>query len=287
MALGDQGERPRHSRIGAWVRGLGDLASIEGDGNAGEVKSRTGGVIVGGDVPVAPGIVVGLMGGWTVSDAEVDSRTSKAEIDGGHVAAYARATLGDMLLKGLASYSHHTLDVTRHMAFGGLARTARADYGADQATLYGEAAWRWNVGSLGVMPLTALRWSHLDIDGFTEQGAGALNLTSAGATYDALDAIAGVRIGTTVVAGNMTWMPQAHVLWTHTFGDVDPRLGLGLEGGGAFIVRGLVRDRDVLTLGGGLNAALGAAAFGYIDYAAHLSDSGREHALTAGLRVRY
>ena len=108
-----------------------------------------------------------------------------------------------------------------------------------------------------------------------------------GASYHMLDTIAGLRVGTTFAAAGLTWMPQARVAWTHSFGDVDPRLDLSFANGGAFTVSGVVRDPDVLTLGAGLNVFKGEAASGFIDYAAHLSDGSREHAVTAGLRVRF
>lgn len=280
-------ERPRPSRIGTWVRGYGDIGRINGDGNAERLQSRGGGIVVGGDAPLAPGIVAGVMGGWGTSAADVERRRSSAEIESGHVAAYARAVMGDVLLKGVASYSHHAIDVSRGIAFAGLAQTARSSYGADQATLYGEVGWRWRLGSLGVMPLAALRWSHASVNGFVEEGAGVLNLASDGTAFGMLDAIAGIRIGTTFSAHGLTWVPQARVAWTHSFGDVDPQVGLSFLGGGSFVVSGVVRDPDSLTLGAGLNVLRGETVSGFVDYGANFFGGGHEHAVSAGLRVRF
>ncbi len=91
----------------------------------------------------------------------------------------------------------------------------------------------------------------------------------------------------TFAAGGLTWAPQARVAWTHSFGDVDPGLDLAFAAGGTFVVSGVVREPNMLTLGLGFNVSRGEAAFGFVDYAANLSDGSREHAVTAGLRVRF
>ena len=275
------------SRVSTWVRGYGGIGSIDGDGNADTLKSRGSGLFAGWDMPLAPGLVAGMMGGWGTSEADVDGRRSSADIDSGHAGAYARAALGNVLLTGVASYSHYDIDVTRHIAFPGFAGTATSSYGADQATLYGEAGWRLRVGSLDVMPWTGLAWSQARVQGFAEQGAGVVDLLSDGATYRMLDAIAGIRFGTSFAHAGLTWMPQARIAWTHSFGDIDPRLDLAFRNGGAFVVAGVRREPDALALGAGLNVFNAGAASGFIDYTAILSDGARDHTATAGLRVRF
>ncbi len=277
----------RASRVSTWVRGYGGIGSIDGDGNADQLKSRGSGIVAGWDMPLAPGLVAGMMGGWGTSEADVDGRRSSADIDSGHAGAYARAALGNVLLTGVAAYSHYDIDVTRHIAFPGFAGTATSSYGADQATLYGEAGWRLRVGGLDVMPWTGLAWSQARVQGFAEQGAGVVDLLSDGATYRMLDAIAGIRFGTSVAHAGLTWMPQARIAWTHSFGDIDPRLDLAFRNGGAFVVAGVRRDPDALALGAGLNVFNAGAVSGFIDYTAILSDGARDHTATAGLRVKF
>jgi outer membrane autotransporter protein len=275
------------SRVSTWVRGYGGIGSIDKDGNADTLKSRGSGLFAGWDMPLAPGLVAGMMGGWGTSEADVDGRRSSADIDSGHAGAYARAALGNVLLTGVASYSHYDIDVTRHIAFPGFAGTATSSYGADQATLYGEAGWRLRVGSLDVMPWTGLAWSQARVQGFAEEGAGVVDLLSDGATYRMLDAIAGIRFGTSFAHAGLTWMPQARIAWTHSFGDIDPRLDLAFHNGGAFVVAGVRREPDALALGAGLNVFDAGAVSGFIDYTAILSDGARDHTATAGLRVRF
>jgi autotransporter-associated beta strand protein len=290
MGLGiaprEDGE-PRNSRVATWVRGYGDIGSIDADGNAARLESRTAGFIAGGDATVAPGILVGVMGGWGTSQADVDQRLSSAEIDSNHVGVYARATFGDVIVKAIGTYSHHEMDVTRHIAFASLSSTAHSSYGADQATLYGEAGWRLQLGSFGLMPLAGLRWSRVHVDHFAEDGAGVLDLISDGAAYSMLDAIAGIRIATSFAGAGLTWVPQARAAWTRSFGDVDPRLDLVFAGGGSLLISGVTRGPDTFTLGAGLNVYRSEGAFGFLDYAANLADGSRDHAVTTGVRIRF
>ena len=274
-------------RVATWVRGYGGLGSISADGNAERLESRTSGVMAGGDMVAAPGILVGAMGGWGTSGADVDRRSSTADIDSAHAGIYARAALGDLVLKAVGGYSHHDIDVVRHIAFASLLRTAISSYAADQATLYGEAGWRLRLGALEAMPWTGLQWSQVRVHGFIETGAGALDLASDGNSFRMLDAVAGVRVGTSVAAGGLTWVPQARVAWTHSFGDTDPQLDLAFTNGGAFLVSGVTSEPNFLTLGAGLSVLAGDAVYGFLDYAAHLADGSREHTATAGLRVRF
>ncbi len=278
---------PNSRTFGSWVRGFGVFLQVENDGNGAKTNSRTGGVLVGGDALLSPGIRLGVMGGWGSSDIDVDERASTADVDSGHIATYASLTAGEFIFKALAGYTKHDLETNRRISFGSLSRAAVASYGADQTTLYGEAAYRMRAGGFSILPTIGVRWAYLDVDGFREGGAGTLNLSSNGETYKTFDTVMGVRFATTVMMGDVTLIPQANIGWTHSFGDVDPSLNLAFQGGGAFTIAGPARARDVVSLGGGLNIIWSDVISGYADYSAELSNDLRDQSISGGLRIRF
>ena len=274
-------------KFSVWARGYGDFAKIDNNGNAAGVDARSGGMIVGADARVARGIRVGLLSQFGKSDGEADARVSSLDANNHSIAAYAGYTTGPWLFKALAGYSHHNIETSRSIVFPGINRTATADYDADQVTLYGEGAYRIMMQQIAIMPTVALRWSQVDVDGFTETGAGAANLTVAGQNYDSLDTTVGVRIATSFRSQGINWLPQIRIGWTHASGDLTPSVGMSFAGGGAFTVAGATRAENSLTLGAGLNFSTGSNVTGFVDYSGNYADDSREHAVSGGFRVRF
>ncbi|MBI1384890.1 MAG: autotransporter domain-containing protein [Rhizobiales bacterium] len=294
MALGhgsakdDEGPlRPRSSLAG-WARGYGDVSRLDSDGNAAQAESTSGGLMGGVDTLVAPGTRIGLMAHWGRTDGDAEARLSNYDIETASIAAYGGIVIGNIHLKALAGYSSHDIETSRNIVFPGIARTATAGYDADQISLYGEAAYLMDMGHLALMPMIAVRWADVDVEGFTEQGAGAANLTVAAQSYDTLDTIVGLRIAGTYRSEGMTVMPQARIGWVHTSGDIAPLVPLTLAGGGGtFTVAGARRAEDALAVGVGVNVAFDDALTGFVDYGANLSDEATDQAVSAGFRWRF
>ena len=284
----DDGSRSLFQRFAMWVRGYGERSSLNHDGNAAELDAHSGGVMGGADMAVTPNLRAGIMGHWGTTNGSVKERLSDFDVNTASVAAYAGYSVGPLLFKGLAGYSHHNVDTTRHIQFSNLNRTAVGKFDGNQATLYGEAAYALGTPDFAVMPLAALRWSQVSIGGFSETGAGSLNLTARSRRETHLESILGLRLAKTIVSDGITWLPQARVGWTHAYGDLSPDINFSFEGGGKdFTIAGTTGTRNGLTLGAGLNVSNSTGLSAFVDYSANLSTNGHDHAISGGIRSEF
>ena len=90
--------------------------------------------------------------------------------------AYAAYFPGSLYAYGSLGYALNLFDLKRGINFGGLARTASSSTTGNQFNLYGETGYDLKLSRFILTPSATLAYSALWVDGFTEQGAGALNL---------------------------------------------------------------------------------------------------------------
>ena len=119
---------------GAWFRGIGGFASVDGSGTAPGFTGTAGGFMAGIDRPVAPDLYLGLAGGYLHSDVDEHS-TSSGTLDSARVAAYGGGWWGANLFTGTAGYAHDWIASTRGLAGIG---NARQSHGGDEVTLAGQ-----------------------------------------------------------------------------------------------------------------------------------------------------
>jgi outer membrane autotransporter protein len=77
---------------------------------------------------------------------------------------------------------------------GPLQRRATSDYSGQQFLSYLESGCKLKDGNLEIIPLVALKYTYLYLDGYSETGAGALNLKVDSQDYHSLHLGAGFRI---------------------------------------------------------------------------------------------
>ncbi len=274
-------------RFDLWGWAWNSLGSIDGDGNAAKTDSNSAGAILGGDVELWAGGRLGLAGSYATTDIDVDARASRVETAHATILAYLSQVYGPWHAQLIGGYTSHDFDVQRNIQVGYLSRTALSDYGGDQVTITGEVGYTYGIGGIALQPIAALRYTHLTTDGFTETGAGSLDLISAGKSYDATDTILGLQVSTIWPIGGFLVAPQARAGWTHSFGDLAPDLGMAFAGGGTFTVTGVTRARDVFNLGTGFKAALSDRVTAYFDYMASLASDQHNQAVSGGVRVQF
>jgi len=213
---------------------------------------------------------------------------SESDVDAATVAAYVSHAKAGFHLFGSAAYSHHFIDTERRISFGGLSRTAEADYNAHQATVYAEGGYTVSFGSSFLQPVLAARGTVLNRESFRETGAGTLNLFGFGETDSRLDAIAGVRFSTTRKLGGVVIVPQANAFYTHSFGEVQGDAAFLFSGGGlSTSILSSSRGRDALSLGAGLSVIASDRISGFADYQATFTNNTFENRMRAGFTIKF
>ena len=136
-----------------------------------------------------------------------------------------------------------------------------------------------------LQPLAGLSFSRNKADGFTETGAGALNLQVAGQTINSSRSMLGAKAS--FDAGRIRIEPR--VIWAHEFGDLNAPLTAQFQGAATaapFQVSGTALKRDTLILGLGASGSLSKGMDLFADVQAEHNSAQRKLALLVGLRSR-
>ncbi|MCQ4158687.1 autotransporter domain-containing protein [Roseomonas sp. GC11] len=256
---GDAGPATRHSRLGgltAWGQGFGNWSRAGSDGNAAALSATLGGMVLGLDAPLGAHWRAGLVTGGSRTSFRAGARGASGDSDNLDLGLYLGGQYGALGLLAGGAYTWHDIGTKRRIAFPGYASTARADYDAGTAQLFGEVHYRLPLGGLQVQPFAGL--AHVRVDGgaFGERDSTAALRGSAG-TVETTYTTLGLRAEGGVTLGGLALRPQASLGWQHAFGDTAGSAALAFQGGGPeFRVGGLPLARDSAILGAGLSHSL-------------------------------
>jgi uncharacterized protein with beta-barrel porin domain len=173
-----------------------------------QIADDTSGISGGFQTALSENIWGGLGFSLEESNTHVDHRT---RVDGTwwQLGGAAKWTQGPWKLSGSLSGGQADLDTVRSINIPGL--SAIASSGTDTGFVTGLArlAYAFGDNSFYVTPMLNMGFTFVDIDGFTESGAGALNLEVASASETIFSAGPAVEIGATITAESLTFRPYA------------------------------------------------------------------------------
>lgn len=255
MGVALDGAQQRSDPRGFWLRGYGAGSNTDGDGNAAADTLRGSGLSIGVDTQVREGLVLGAALTSGTSRVSFDSSADTGRSRGNALGIYGSYVSGPWAFKGLASLAWNANHMDRVLTVGGLSRIASADFDSRSQAVYAEATHDLPQAGYLLQPLAALSYVRTRTDGFTETGAGALNLQVAGQTTTSTRSLLGAK--TVFETGSLKIEPR--LLWAHEFGNVNAPLAASLTGApavGSFQVSGVALKRDSLVLGLGVSGRI-------------------------------
>ena len=269
------------ARHGGWFRATGGFGSIDAAGP--DLDSYGGGFMAGYDRQMTDNLLLGAAVGF--NRTQIDLGDSSASINTPRVTLY-----------GSYQYRHLALDVsigygfdrikTRDNSAGG---TAKAKHDAHEIVAAVQAGYAVDLPSSFVLtPRVGVDYLHIFEEGFTENGAGAFDLTTKSGDTDSLKPNVGVTLAKTFATDN-GWLltPQFHLTYRREMLDAAHDAQV-VVGGGAFTVKGVKPTRDELALGTSLTAQLSETVDVYGGYTAQLPIGNTvSHNFDAGLRVAF
>ncbi|WP_044564615.1 autotransporter domain-containing protein [Azospirillum sp. B4] len=266
-----------------WAQGLGAFTRVDSDGNAAGGHSNTGGGLFGGDRAVAPGVTLGLAGVLLQSTSGGANETSSYGLS-----AYGNVDLGDgLFVTGNAGYTYDQYDTARTLGFGGLSRTAFGHTTGDELSAGVTAGYRVRVSNLTLEPQAGIQWLRVGRDGFTETGAGALDLVLQDLDATALQSSVGGRAAASwKTDGGTVITPSVRAAWLHDFRDRALTSQAALAGT-TFAVTGPDTGANALGIGGGLTLQEGDNLNLYANYDGTLRRHETDHVFTAGFRLSW
>lgn len=244
---------------------------------------RSGGLTMGIIKRIDDAFSVGFAGGYTRSNVDVQNPTSHLGVDSYHLLGHATWETDALRFNGLVGYAFQNFQGRRNV----LTSVAVSDYagGSVRFGLDGGYKIRWL--SSEFMPFVGLDVIHGWTAGYTEKGAGVLNLTIEDNRTTAVDGRIGLKWSTRyALATGATIAPMVSAAWVHSFGD-DTSTIHGSMVGSSFVMTGPARSRDSLALSTGLTADVGDTVSIYGRYSGRLARDAQAHDFSAGFRYKW
>jgi outer membrane autotransporter protein len=281
-----------------WGQILGIFENAHDIGTTPGWQANTGGLMVGGDmVPdTAAPAVLGAAFGYT--DTRFNSGASTGQVDGFHLALYAGTRSGPLRLTGSLGAGYQSYDFTRRFTAAGAAREAKGSTSGyvlngsvegfyDIADLVGLSAPS-SAAALGFGPFAGLTVGYGRFDGFTETGAGVLNLTVGDTEVTRVQSVLGLSGSLDLDMGGRRLVLDGSLGWEHVFQGRSVTTGstIGVAGA-AFTSATAPIDSDRVAVGIGAAYAVSDRMTATIRYDGRIGSRGADHRASAGLNIAF
>src|SRR5690606_2391309 len=174
----------------AWARALGAWGNFDGNGNAHSLSRSFQGVVAGADAAFGEDFRAGFIAGY--SNASLSVENSSASVQSWHLGLYGGGRWHGFALRGGSAYAWHDIESSRTIEFPGYSDWLAGEYGATAAQIFGEAAYGFRAGPVGLEPFAGLAHVHVEKDEFAESG-GAAALAGGSSSADVTFTTVGVR----------------------------------------------------------------------------------------------
>ncbi|QLQ24204.1 MAG: autotransporter domain-containing protein [Dechloromonas sp.] len=281
----------KHRRYGGWVDATWVRGSVDGSDGLSGYDYRMAGLLLGADAAVSSNVAVGVAAGF--GKPRLDNYDlASATIDGNSyfLSAYGTVTSNQWEFAGLLGYTFGNYDSQRYINFGSINRQAKGDFDGQGMIASLKAAYFQQFGGFEVIPEIGLTYSKIWQDGFTESGAGSLNLKVDDADAHSLVTSVGVRLGTSLELGTTPLRVQGLLRYDYDWNAGDDnahRVTASLAevpALGTMSIIGQNRGANGFTVGGAATALVTKNIDVFAGATYRWNDNGNEYTLGAGAR---
>ena len=226
-------ERPKApgTSWGVYLEPAGLLGSIQSSPNQTGFNYNSAGFNAGADYRVRDDLLVGLGTGYSHTGASFYNSGGSVAANTWPIMAYAAYLPQTFYAYGSLGYALNLFNLERNLVFGGINRTAKSSPTGNQFNAYGEAGYDLKTSRMIVTPVVSLAYSSLWVGGFTEGGAGSLDLKVSPQYADSLQTGVGAKLTVPMKVKSARLVPQIYAIYQHEFLDrtrgLDARLNQG------------------------------------------------------------
>jgi len=247
------------------------------------------GVSCGIDHDFGDSFIAGIGVGMSRTDFSWPDSGSEAKSDAAYAGTYANWRLGSAQIEAGANYGNSQTDAKRHIQFGDIYRVASSGFDGHPYAAFVDGSYEWLGEPWRFAPMISLSYVGIQEDGYTENGAGSLDLTVDDRRSDSIQAGGGVRMSRTIETRFVRLVPSLKAQWGRelkTSGrDTGARFADVSES--TFTMNGPESPADNSELG----ACLSAYFFGFTAYVRYDHMFGdwdsNGYAVSAGARSRF
>ena len=268
---------------------LGQDFSDNATGNA-HADSTTGEVRVGADYAVTPNLLIGGFFNYSHTDVTLDAQNSSATVDGYMPGLYASYADSGFYVNAVGTYGFNNYTQARNVAFAGFDGRADSAPTGDQILGDLDGGYDFHYGKYTFGPTAGLKYVHLDVNGYTEDGLPGASLVVNRDEADSLRSRLGGRVSYVFNGAGVAFTPHLDVSWLHEF--LDSSRGINSEfvgaGVGTFAVSTAAPSRESALVNLGLDAKIDDTFTVFGNYTVQ---AGQENyfgqAVQAGLKIGF
>jgi outer membrane autotransporter protein len=281
-----------------WASAFGLFAERDGDTGHVDFSHSGGGLLLGADHPVSKHFLLYgfLGGGYAGIDLDGMGDGTLYSMAAG---AGARWNLGGSRIHGLVGYARGWHEQERDIEFGGISRTAEADYGSNLIMAFVKAGHTFRLGRLDFEPLATVEYGYLMEQSFEESGAGDVDLDVDERTNSVLSTAVGGRLAYTFFKweymGDLlewadgVWTPEISARWRGNWigneRDFDARMVGAPAAASGFTVEGKDAEQGLQAGAGLAFRPLRAHLSIRADYDGFYGDGSMIHRIGASIRI--
>ncbi|MEA5115557.1 MAG: autotransporter outer membrane beta-barrel domain-containing protein [Geobacteraceae bacterium] len=285
---GGQGSRSQ-AGIGLWIDSYGQWGDQRGaQGVTGYDYDLYGGTI-GYDSTFPNNLMLGISMGTSRAAIDFDENMGDGSVKDVTGSLYGSYLLGDAYIEGVLSYGRERFQNHRRLSIGSMQRDALSSHSGDAYSVYLGAGYDYKVGNSAIIPFVAIRYAHLDEEGFSESGAGSLDLTLDRRRTDSLVSELGVRAARAYKLNSGSLIPEFSAAFSYDF-DIDDRVitsSFAGSPGAAFSIKGQQVEKYGAVVNAGLTFIHDSGVSTSIKYSGEFRERSSSHGVIGNLRYQF
>jgi len=201
---------------GWWAKGFGYFGQQNDRGAFPGYSSTIAGTMVAYDVPLGQDTRAGLGFGYARTTIDGNTYDTNTNFDTYQTTAYIGHDQGPWFVHGSASFGWNEYSDRRHIVFPGMDSTANAEYSGQDYTTFVNTGYHFSAPmKFKITPFVSLQYSRVNIDSYTDKGAGDANLHVKSQGYDFLESGLGAKVERDFIFHSLTLVPEMHLEWLH------------------------------------------------------------------------
>lgn len=271
----------------SWIRGTYTRADQNGNAwFAGYVYDATA-LNLGMDKTLSDRLALGVSLGLGKATAETHDRLAEIDSDSYQFGLYGSWSAPAFYLDSSVMYSSNKYQSLRRLPAFGL--TALGGYSGQDYGVYLGGGYFMAAGTWDLIPTASIQYGYHREKGFTETGAGVLNLLVEKAKSHSLVSKLGVRLSRIFqINTELAIVPEFSLQWIHEFADSDQQATARFSGTTTpFTISGVQARRDSVLAGGSLTALLKKNLSFFLSWEGEYRRDFDAHTWRAGLRFEF
>ena len=268
-----------------WFKGVGFFNDINSVRALPGYTANTGGGIVGIDQLFGDSTRLGVAGGYTSTNLNMrNASKANADINSARVNLYGAHSMELLTFSAIGGYAYHDVESKRNLIGIG---TARGDQTQNETSLNFQVTMNPQSEGHSFLPYAGVQWVHLAQDAFTEKGTPGFDMFVNKADVNSLRPYLGMLYQRQFLSeSGMGATPYLSARYSQET-IVNSNLSNLSINGSNFIVSGVQPNRNIVGLGGGINAQFRDRIDWFANYNIDLGDRGTNQNAAGGLGFKF